>query len=160
MANQVTATDYKAASIQGKQRICSGKFINPMGGTPSVHFDEEKIIYDAVDETTTTIPGGNCQVSLTNAVRELPLRSPVDDTMITVTDFIAKLQTQGNIRDEDFFTIFYSLGRRTQLARDTYNAAVKAQAIAQAAYDTDPSEANLAAMNTAIAATEAARGEM
>ena len=39
MDNPITPSDYKATSIQGKQRISGGKFSNPMGGQPSVDFE-------------------------------------------------------------------------------------------------------------------------
>ena len=160
MANPITPTDYKAASIQGKQRIYGGKFSNPMGGVPSVNFDEELITYDSGADAVYRNQAGGCQAALTDPAKPLTLRSPVDDTEIPLATFIAKLQAQGQFTNEDFFICFYSLGRRAQLARDTYNAAMRVQAEAQAAYDADPSEANLAALNSAIAATEAARGEM
>lgn len=160
MASPVTTTDYKAATIQGKQRIYGGKFANPMGGTPSVSFDEELITYDAVSDTVFRNPAGGCQAALTDAAKPIILRSPVDDTEIPLATFLAKLQAQGQFTNEDFFLVFYSLGRRAQLARDVYVLAQRAQATAQAAYDADTSEANIAVLNTAIAATEAARGEM
>ena len=160
MASPITTTDYKAATIQGKQRIYGGKFANPMGGTPSVSFDEELITYDSATDTVFRNQAGDCQAALTDPAKPLTLRSPVDDTEIPLTAFITKLQGQGQFTNEAFFICFYSLGRRAQLARDAYNAAVRSQSEAQAAYDSDTSEANLAALNAAIAATEAARGEM
>ena len=160
MANPITATDYKASSIQGKQRIYGGKFSNPMGGTPSVNFDEELITYDSITDATYRNQTGGCQASLTDATKPLTLRSPADDAEIPLAAFIAKLQGQGQFTNEDFFIAFYSLARRAQLARDAYNSAVRAQSEAQAVYDADPSEANLAALNASIAATEVARGEM
>ena len=160
MANPITTTDYKASSIQGKQRIYGGKFANPMGGTPSVNFDEELITYDSVSDSVYRNQTGGCQAALTDPAKPLVLRSPTDDTEIPLAAFIAKLQAQGAVTNEDFFTFFYSLGRRAQLARDTYNAAVRAQSEAQVAYDADKSEANLAALNAAIIAVEAARGDM
>lgn len=160
MANPVTPTDYKASAIQGKQRIYGGKFLNPMGGVPSVNFDEELITYDSGADAVYRNQAGGCQAALNDPAKPLTLRSPVDDTEIPLSAFIAKLQTQGQFTNEDFFIAFYSLGRRTQLARDSYNVAVGVQAEAQAAYDLGQSEANLATLNTAIAATEAARGEM
>ena len=160
MASPVTPTDYKADSTQGKQRIYGGKFFNPMGGTPSVVLDEQFISYDAVSDKIYVNEAGSCQVALNDPAKPLILRSPVDDTEIPLATFIAKIQTQGAFHNEDFFITFYSLGRRTQLARDAYNAAVKVQAEAQAVYDLEQSEANLAALNAVIAATEAARGDM
>lgn len=160
MASPIAATDYKASTIQGKQRIYGGKFSNPMGGTPSVSFDEELITYDSATDTVFRNQAGGCQAALTDSAKPLTLRSPVDDAEIPLATFIAKLQAQGQFTNEDFFVTFYSLARRAQLARDAYNAAVKAQAEAQAAYDLEQSEANLAALNAAIAATEAARGDM
>lgn len=158
--NPITATDYKASSIQGKQRIYGGKFANPMGGAPTVSFDEELITYDSATDTVFRNQAGGCQAALTDPAKPLTLRSPVDDAEIPLATFIAKLQAQGAITNEDFLIFFYSLGRRAQLARDAYNAAVKAQAAAQIAYDADQSEANLAALNAAITTTEAARGDM
>lgn len=160
MANPVTTTDYKAASIQGKQRIFGGKFENPMGGIPHVTFDEELITYDAITDTVFRNTTGGCQASLTDSTKELPLRSPVDDAAIDLATFITKLTTQGKVTNEDFFILFYSLGRRSQTARDAYNAAVKAQATAQVAYDASQTPDNLAALNNAIAATTAAIGAM
>ena len=160
MASPVTPTDYKADSTQGKQRIYGGKFFNPMGGTPSVVLDEQFISYDAVSDKIYVNEAGSCQAVLTDPARPLTLRSPADDTEIPMATFISKLQGQGQFTNEDFFIAFYSLGRRTQLARDVYNAAVKVQAEAQAAYDLEQSEANLAALNAAIALTEAARSVM
>lgn len=160
MTNPITVTDYKTSSIHGKQRIYGGKFSNPMGGTPSVSFDEELITYDSGADAVYRNQAGGCQASLTDPAKPLTLRSPVDDTEIPLATFIAKIQAQGAITNEDFFIAFYSLGRRAQLARDTYNAAVKAQAAAQIAYDADQSGANLAALNAAITTTEAARGDM
>ena len=160
MASPVTTTDYKAASIQGKQRIYGGKFSNPMGGTPSVSFDEELITYDSTTDTVFRNQAGGCQATLPDATKPLTLRSPADDTEIPLATFVAKIQGQGVVTNEDFYIFFYSLGRRAQLARDAYNAAVKAQAEAQAAYDLEQSEVGLATLNAAIAATEAARGEM
>ena len=158
--NPITNTDYKANAIGGKQRIYGGKFSNPMGGTPSVNFDEELITYDSITDAIYRNQTGGCQAALTDPAKPLTLRSPVDDAEIPLATFIAKLQGQGQFTNEDFFICFYSLGRRAQLARDAYNAAVKAQAEAQAVYDADTSEANLAALNAAIAVAEAARGEM
>ena len=160
MTNPITVTDYKASSIHGKQRIYGGKFSNPMGGTPSVSFDEELITYDGTTDTVFRNQAGGCQATLTDATKPLTLRSPVDDSIIAHSAFISKLQAQGTITNEDFFLMFYSLGRGAQSARDAHIAAQKAQAVAQAAYDADQSEANLAALNSAIAATEAAIGEM
>lgn len=160
MTNPITVTDYKASTIQGKQRIYGGKFSNPMGGTPSVSFDEELITYDSTSDAVFRNPAGGCQAALTDPAKPLTLRSPADDTEIPLAAFVAKLQGQGVVTNEDFFIAFYSLGRRAQLARDTYNAAVRTQAEAQAVYDADTSEANLAALNAAIAAVDVARGEM
>lgn len=160
MSSPIVSTDYKASTTQGKQRIYAGKFSNPMGGIPSVYFDEEFITYDTVTDKVYTNQAGNCSAALSNASRELVLRNPVDDTVISIESFITKLTSQGKFTDEDFFIAFYSLGRRAQLARDTFIVAQRAQIEAQSAYDVDPSEVNLAALNSAIAATEAARGEM
>lgn len=160
MASPITSTDYKADSTQGKQRIYGGKFFNPMGGTPSVVLDEQFISYDSVSDKIYVNEAGSCQAALNDPAKPLTLRSPVDDTEIPLSAFLTKLQAQGQFTNEDFFIAFYSLGRRTQLARDAYNAAFKVQAEAQAAYDADTSEANLVVLNTAIADTEAARGEM
>jgi hypothetical protein len=158
--NPITATDYKATSIQGKQRVYGGKFSNPMGGVPSVNFDEELITYDSATDTVFRNQAGGCQAALTDPAKPLTLRSPVDDTEIPLATFIAKLQSQGQFTNEDFFVTFYSLARRAQLARDAYNAAVRVQAEAQAVYDLEQSEASFATLNAAIAATEAARGGM
>lgn len=160
MSNPITATDYKAASTQGKQRIYGGKFSNPMGGIPSVNFDEELIIYDAVADAVYRNQTGGCQASLIDPTKEITLRSPVDDSVIPIETFVAKLQGQGVVTNEDFYVFFYSLGRRAQLARDAYVTAQRAQEEAQVTYDKDQSEVNLATLNAAIAVTEAARGEM
>ena len=160
MANPIAATDYKVSAIQGKQRIYGGKFSNPMGGTPSVSFDEELITYDSITDSTYRNQTGGCQAALNDAAKPLVLRSPADDTEIPLATFITKLQSQGQFTNEDFFICFYSLGRRAQLARDAYNAAVRVRAEAQAVYDADTIEANLAALNAAITAVEVARGEM
>ena len=160
MANPIAATDYKASTIQGKQRIYGGKFSNPMGGTPSVSFDEEWVIYDPTTGEIRRSPVVGCQAALTDPTKALPLKSTVDDTEIPLEAFIAKIQAQGKLTPEDFFIYFYRLGRRTQLARDAYNVAARVQAEAQAAYDLEQSEANLAALNSTIAAVEAARGDM
>lgn len=160
MSNPITATDYKAASTQGKQRIYGGKFSNPMGGTPSVNFDEELITYDAITDAIYRNQTGGCQASLIDPTKEIVLRSPVDDSVIPMETFAAKIQVQGKFTNEDFFIAFYSLGRRAQLARDAYLLAQRAQAEAKATYDADQNEANLTTLNAAIAATEAARGEM
>lgn len=160
MENPITATDYKASVIQGKQRVYGGKFSNPMGGVASVNFDEELITYDSITGAVYRNQTGGCQATLVDLTKPIVLRSPVDDTEIPLATFVAKLQGQAQFTNEDFFITFYSLARRAQLVRDAYNAAVKAQAEARAACDADPSEANLAALNTAIAAVEVARGEM
>lgn len=160
MENPITATDYKAASIQGKQRIYGGKFSNPMGGVPSVTFDEELITYDSITDAVYRNQTGGCQATLVDLTKPIVLRSPVDDTEIPLATFVAKLQGQAQFTNEDFFITFYSLARRAQLARDAVGIAQRAQAEAQAAYATDPSEVNLAALNSAIAATDAVRGEM
>ena len=160
MANPIATTDYKASTIQGKQRVYGGKFSNPMGGVPSVNFDEELIAYDSGADAVYRNQAGGCQAALTDPAKPLTLRSPADDAEIPLATFIAKLQAQGQFTNEDFFVTFYSLARRAQLARDAYNAAVKVQAEAQIAYDADTSEASFATLNAAIAATEAARGEM
>lgn len=160
MTNPIAATDYKTSAIQGKQRVYGGRFSNPMGGVPSVNFDEELITYDSATDTVFRNQAGCCQATLTDATKPLTLRSPVDDTEIPLATFVAKLQGQGVFTNEDFFIAFYSLARRAQLARDAVGIAQRAQAEAQAAYATDPSEVNLAALNSAIAATDAVRGEM
>lgn len=160
MANPIAATDYKAPAIQGKQRVYGGKFSNPMGGVPSVNFDEELITYDSATDTVFRNQAGGCQAALTDPAKPLTLRSPADDVEIPLATFISKLQAQGQFTNEDFFITFYSLARRAQLARDAYNAAARAQAEAQVVYDATPSEGNLAVLNAAIAATEAARGAM
>lgn len=160
MSNPITATDYKSSSSANKQRISGGKFGNPMGGTPWVDMDEDFVSYDSVEDKVFVNKAGSCKVTLDKPLRMFSLKSPVDDSDIPFADFIAMLQGQGSFTDKDFFTIFYSLGRRTQALRDAYVVAVRAQAAAQAAYDLEQSEANLAALNSAIAATETARGEM
>lgn len=160
MLNPIAATDYKASTIQGKQRVYGGKFSNPMGGVPSVNFDEELITYDSGADAVYRNQAGGCQAALTDPAKPLTLRSPEDDAEIPLSEFIAKLQAQGRFTNEDFFITVYSLARRAQLARDAYVLALRAQSEAQAAYDLEQSEANLAALNAAIAATEVARGEM
>lgn len=170
--NPITPTDYKAAAISGKQRIYGGTFSNPMGGTPSVDFDEELITYDSIADLIIRNKTGGCQASLTDITKPIVLRSPVDDTVIPLAAFIAKIQAQGVITNEDFFIVFYSLGRRTQLARDicrtairaqasaqeVYNAVVQpfvdAQAVAQTTYDASPTDENLIILNDAKAALE------
>lgn len=124
MTTPISPTDYKSTSIQGKQRIFGGKFDNPMGGVPSVSFDEELIVYDATSDTTYRNPAGNCSTSLMDPAQELPLRSPEDDSSIDINVFIAKLQAQGKFTDEDFYIAFYSLGRRAQIQRDAVQVVV------------------------------------
>ena len=160
MASPVTSTDYKSSSSDNKQRISGGKFGNPMGGTPWIEMDEDFVSYDSVEDKVFVNKAGSCKVALDTPLRSFSLKSPTDDSDISFADFIAMLQSQGSFMDKDFFTIFYSLGRRTQVLRDAYVLALRAQAEAQAVYDLEQSEASFATLNAAIAATEAARGEM
>lgn len=114
----IDPTEYKTADTKSKQRIHGGKFGNVLGQTPWISFDEEFVTYDAIADKLYTNPAGSCQTTLTDPLKTLTLRNPVDDTIIPADAFIAKLTAQGGVFYEDQFIMLYSLGRQTQIERD------------------------------------------
>lgn len=114
--NPISATDYKANDIKGKQRIYGGKFFNPLDGIPSIMFEEELITYDSATDTVFRNAVGSCQTELVDPAKELTLRNPIDDSAI------------GTATYADVMVMLYSLGRQVQLERDAALLAQQQQA--------------------------------
>jgi hypothetical protein len=102
----IEPTEYKTADTKSKQRIHGGKFGNALGQIPWISFDEEFVTYDSVADKIYTNPAGSCQCSLTDPLKTLTLRNPLDDSII------------GESTYQDVFVLLYSLGRQTQIERD------------------------------------------
>lgn len=103
----IESTDYKADKIKGKQRIHGGKFGNELGGTPWMSFDEELVTVDETNGAVFRNQVGSCMVQLTDPAKTLTLRNPLDDSVIGTASYM------------DVMVMLYSLGRQTQVERDT-----------------------------------------
>lgn len=114
----IEPTEYKTAETKSKQRINSFSGTNKLGGIPGIVFNEELVTHDPIADRTIKTPVGSCAVSLTDPAKPLTLRNPLDDTIIPIEAFIAKLTAQGGVVYEDEFILIYSLGRQTQIERD------------------------------------------
>lgn len=107
----VSPTDYKAASIKGKQRSFGGRFGNEYGQAPWVTFDEEILIEDESTGRTFRQNVGSITVVLTDPEKVIELRNPLTDEVI------------GTVTAQDCFVMMYSLGRQAQNDRDAAAAA-------------------------------------
>jgi hypothetical protein len=83
-----------------------------------MHFDESFLSWDAMAEKLYTNDAGSCRCELTDPLKTLTLRNPLDDTILPIELFIAKLTAQGGPIYEDIFIMLYSVGRQTQIERD------------------------------------------
>lgn len=102
----VSPTDYKAASIKGKQRSFGGRFGNEYGQVPWVTFDEEILVEDESTGRTFRQNVGSVTVALTDPEKVIELRNPLTDEVI------------GQVTAQDCFVMMYSLGRQAQNDRD------------------------------------------
>lgn len=126
----IEPTDYKAGQIKGKQRIYAFSGTNALDQIPSIVFDEELITLDQVTGRVFRNQTGSVAVSLSEPAKALPLKSPVNDTGITLEQFVAKLTAQGGLIYEDVMIVMYSLGRNVQIERDEALVAAQQAAIA------------------------------
>lgn len=112
----IEPTEYKTATTKNKQRINSFTGSNELGGVPSIVFNEEFITYDSVSDRVIKTPVGSVATSLTDPLKPLTLRNPLDDTVIGAAQY------------QDVFVMLYSLGRQTQIDRDEALIAARKQA--------------------------------
>lgn len=71
-----TPTDYQETTVTGQawQRCCQVVIENPLGGTPAVRFDEERVL--AIDARHLRTPVGTLALAFDPA-KTIPLRDPV-----------------------------------------------------------------------------------
>lgn len=136
-------TEYKTATTKSKQRVYGGRFGNEWSGIPWITMDEEVLTIDDSTGATYHNQCGSVSAQLTDPIKQLELRNPLDDSVI------------GTATYGDVMVMIYSLGRQLQLDRDAKIAAQQAVTTAQLAYDADPSETNLNALTAAQAALAA-----
>ena len=140
----ISPTDYKTANIAGKERVNGFSGSNPLNGLPTMTFSKEYVTHDKIMDKLMTNASGSCAVDTSDMTKVIPRRNILDGSLTGATFTL-----------QEALEILFSLGWQTM-----YEADIKAledrKAIAQAAYDADPSQANLDALNAAIAAVEAA----
>ena len=98
--------DYKASDIAGTtwQRCRQVVIDNPVGGTPTVRFDEQEIL--AIDGREIKRPAGTLALAF-DAARSIPLRDPVTGALT------GKTTSYG-----DAYVLLYSAYIAAALARD------------------------------------------
>lgn len=114
----IEPTEYKATTTTNKQRIHAFKGLHPLGGIPSIIWDESFLSYDSIADRLIVNEVGSVATSMTDPAKPLALRNTSDDTILPIELFIAKLTAQGGAVYEDVFIFLYSLGRQAQIERD------------------------------------------
>ena len=142
--------DYNETTVAGKQwqRCHQIRIENPLGGTPSVHLSEQKIVL--LDGARYDQSVGGMDITFDPAA-EIPLLNPADGTPLGAT------MTQGQIH-----VALWSLYMQAAAARDIANAPPAPEAPAAPAIDLNAllaAEQEAAATLAAAQAAEAAAAQ-